>query len=193
MAPGRCSAGSAQDGARASSSTFRRVRKGATGSFWYPVVAETSDGRLNDQKGQHVKAEDAIRALDGARGGPVAEGNVGGGTGMICHEFKGGIGTASRRAQTPSGAFTVGALVQAIEVTPHRRRGLERAAKGLDLPVDALEDSPYVLVGTVEQIASQAREHAERFGVSRWTVFVDKPDAPPLPELAPVAEAFAAA
>ena len=85
------------------------VSKGAPGPFWYPVVAETSDGRLNDQKGQHVKAEHAIAALDAAKPGPVAEGNVGGGTGMICHGFKGGTGTSSRRLTTD---WVVGALVQ---------------------------------------------------------------------------------
>ena len=88
------------------------VKKGATGAFWYPVVAETSDGRLNDQKGQHVKAEDAIRALDAAKGGAVAEGNVGGGTGMLCHGFKGGTGTSSRKLPTEEGGYIVGALVQ---------------------------------------------------------------------------------
>jgi len=60
-----------------------------------PVVAETWDGALNDINGFHVKPEHVFAALDGARGGPVVEGNVGGGTGMICHRFKGGIGTAS--------------------------------------------------------------------------------------------------
>ena len=61
-----------------------------------PVVAETYDGVLNDINGQHLGEADALAALDAAVPGPVAEGNVGGGTGMICHEFKGGIGTASR-------------------------------------------------------------------------------------------------
>ena len=61
-----------------------------------PVVGETWDGTLNDIRGQHVTEEDALAAMDAARGGPVVEGNVGGGTGMICHRFKGGIGTSSR-------------------------------------------------------------------------------------------------
>jgi L-aminopeptidase/D-esterase-like protein len=78
-----------------------------------PVVAETWDGLLNDINGFHVKPEHAIAALDGARGGPVAEGNVGGGTGMICHSFKGGIGTASRVLAAEEGGYTVGVLVQA--------------------------------------------------------------------------------
>jgi D-aminopeptidase len=83
--------------------------------YWWslPVVAETWDGHLNDINGFHVRPEHAAKALAEARGGPVAEGNVGGGTGMICHEFKCGIGTASRRTATVAGDFTVGVLVQA--------------------------------------------------------------------------------
>jgi L-aminopeptidase/D-esterase-like protein len=85
--------------------------------FGLPVVAETYDGKLNDIRGGHVKAEHAWEALENARAGPVAEGNVGGGTGMICYEFKGGIGTASRVVRTGKGdgarAYTLGALVQA--------------------------------------------------------------------------------
>jgi L-aminopeptidase/D-esterase-like protein len=77
-----------------------------------PVVAETYDGFLNDINGFHVKAEHVLSALDGAKGGAVAEGNVGGGTGMICHGFKGGIGTASRRLAADAGGYTVGVLVQ---------------------------------------------------------------------------------
>ncbi len=74
-----------------------------------PVAGETYDGALNDINGFHVRPEHVHAALADAAGGPVAEGNVGGGTGMICHEFKGGIGTASRRV----GEWTVGVLVQA--------------------------------------------------------------------------------
>lgn len=77
-----------------------------------PVVAETWDGTLNDIEGMHVKPADVFRALDGASGGRVAEGNVGGGTGMICHRFKGGIGTASRKLSAEAGGYTVGVLVQ---------------------------------------------------------------------------------
>ncbi|HEY7233825.1 MAG TPA: P1 family peptidase [Gemmatimonadaceae bacterium] len=78
-----------------------------------PVVAETYDGRLNDINGFHVKPEHVLSALDGARGGVVPlEGNVGGGTGMICHGFKGGIGTASRKLDARDGGYTVGVLVQ---------------------------------------------------------------------------------
>jgi L-aminopeptidase/D-esterase-like protein len=88
------------------------VKHDAPGPFWYPLVAETSDGRLNDQKGLHVKAEDAMRALDSAAGGRIAEGNVGGGTGMLCNGFKGGTGTASRVLSREDGRFTLGVLVQ---------------------------------------------------------------------------------
>ena len=86
----------------------------AGGVYWsLPVVGETWDGALNDINGMHVKAEHALAALDAAAGGPVAEGCVGGGTGMICHDFKGGIGTASRVVGTDDGGYTVGVLVQA--------------------------------------------------------------------------------
>jgi D-aminopeptidase len=82
--------------------------------YWWslPVVAETWDGYLNDINGFHVKPEDAFHALDTAHGGPVEEGNVGGGTGMICNEFKGGIGSSSRVLDAKSGGYTVGVLVQ---------------------------------------------------------------------------------
>src|SRR5215467_109325 len=81
-------------------------------SWSLPIVAETWDGYLNDIDGFHVRAEDAFQALDTAHGGPVEEGNVGGGTGMICNEFKGGIGTASRVLDATYGGYTVGVLVQ---------------------------------------------------------------------------------
>jgi L-aminopeptidase/D-esterase-like protein len=94
-----------------------RVKKGApdASGYWWslPVVAETYDGYLNDTNGFHVKERHAFEALDGARPGPVSEGNVGGGTGMICYGFKGGIGTASRKLEQAQGGYTVGVLVQA--------------------------------------------------------------------------------
>jgi D-aminopeptidase len=82
--------------------------------YWWslPVVAETWDGYLNDINGFHVTAQDAIHALDSAATGPVAEGNVGGGTGMICNEFKGGVGTSSRVLNAKEGGYTVGVMVQ---------------------------------------------------------------------------------
>jgi L-aminopeptidase/D-esterase-like protein len=81
-------------------------------SWSLPVVAETADDDLNDMNGFHVKPEHVFHALDTARGGPVEEGSVGGGTGMICNEFKGGIGTSSRLLDAKFGGYTVGVLVQ---------------------------------------------------------------------------------
>ena len=78
-----------------------------------PVVGETYDGLLNDINGFHVRPEHLHKALAAAAAGPVEEGTVGGGTGMVCHEFKGGIGTASRVIDSTAGGFTVGVLVQA--------------------------------------------------------------------------------
>jgi L-aminopeptidase/D-esterase-like protein len=89
------------------------VKHNAKFQAWsMPVVAETYDGYLNDADGFHVKAEHAWAALDGAKPGHVPEGNVGGGTGMICFGFKGGIGTASRHLSADQGGYTVGVLVQ---------------------------------------------------------------------------------
>ena len=82
--------------------------------FWtLPVVAETYDGSLNDINGFHVKKEHAFNALNNAKGGIISEGNVGGGTGMICHGFKGGIGTSSRKIDLKEKKYTLGVLVQA--------------------------------------------------------------------------------
>ncbi len=78
-----------------------------------PLVTETADGWLNDMNGFHVRPEHVWTALEGAQSGPLAEGNVGGGTGMICYEFKGGTGTASRQLPEKYGGYTMGALVQA--------------------------------------------------------------------------------
>lgn len=87
---------------------------GEPDAFWgLPVVGETYDGSLNDINGFHVKKEDAFSALETAVGGRVVEGSVGGGTGMICHGFKGGIGTSSRLIETGQGTYTLGVLVQA--------------------------------------------------------------------------------
>src|SRR5262249_32329063 len=90
-----------------------RVKHGGPepGGYWWslPVVAETYDGYLNDTNGFHVKPEHAFHAIESAHGGRVEEGSVGGGTGMICNGFKGGIGTASRRVELKkAGTFTVG-------------------------------------------------------------------------------------
>jgi L-aminopeptidase/D-esterase-like protein len=92
---------------------IRHAPPDANGYSWsLPVVAETADDDLNDMNGFHVKPEHAFHALDTAHSGPVEEGNVGGGTGMICNEFKGGIGTSSRVLDATYGGYTVGVLVQ---------------------------------------------------------------------------------
>ncbi len=88
------------------------LRHGWTFRWITPVVAETYDGNLNDINGFHVSSEHAFAALDAAKSGAVAEGNVGGGTGMVCHQFKGGTGTSSRVVSAQSGSYTVGVLVQ---------------------------------------------------------------------------------
>jgi len=82
------------------------------GFYTYPVVAETYDGFLNDINGFHVRPDDLSAALEAAVSGPVPEGNVGGGTGMICYGFKGGTGTSSRVLSKEDGGYTVGVLVQ---------------------------------------------------------------------------------
>ena len=87
--------------------------EGYSGDFSLPVVAETYDGFLNDINGFHVKKEHVFQALDGAKTGALAEGNVGGGTGMMAHGFKGGTGTASRVLSAKEGGYKVGVLVQA--------------------------------------------------------------------------------
>jgi len=104
------------------------------GTFYtYPVVAETWDGYLNDINGFHVKPEDAVAALESAAPGPVAEGNVGGGTGMVCYGFKGGIGTASRKLTAQQGGYAVGVLVQ-CNCGGRRQLSLGGLPVGLEIP-----------------------------------------------------------
>ena len=107
-----------------------------------PVVAETWDGWLNDINGFHVKPEDVFSALDSARGGPVPEGNVGGGTGMVCYGFKGGTGTASRVLSQAEGGYTVGVLVQC---NCGRRPQLTIA--GVPVGKEIPQDAPYSKLG----------------------------------------------
>jgi L-aminopeptidase/D-esterase-like protein len=112
-----------------------------TGYWWsLPVVAETWDGWLNDINGFHVKAEDAFHAIDSAHGGPVEEGSVGGGTGMICNEFKGGIGTSSRKFEIKGTSHTVGVLVQCnYGVRPNLR--IAGVPVGKEIPENAAYSS----------------------------------------------------
>ena len=116
------------------------VAKGADGAWHLPVVGETWDGVLNDINGMHVRPEHVFAAIERAAGGPVAEGNVGSGTGMICHGFKGGIGTSSRVLPAEQGGYTVGVLVQANHGARVRLRvegvpvGEELSAERIPLP-----------------------------------------------------------
>ncbi len=124
------------------------LQHGFTRQPWsLPVVAETWDGTLNDINGFHVKPEHVFRALDTAAPGPVAEGNVGGGTGMICYQFKCGTGTASRRLDAQAGGYTVGVLVQAN----HGRRAELRVAGA---PIGAELSLPPARGGADEELGS---------------------------------------
>ena len=116
------------------------IRSGRSEALWgLPIVAETWDGYLNDLNGFHVQREHAFAALDGARGGPVAEGNVGGGTGMHTFEFKGGTGTASRRVRVRDvGDYTVGVLVQS-----NFGRRWQLQVTGVPVGRDWPEDAPF--------------------------------------------------
>ncbi|MFL5779598.1 MAG: P1 family peptidase [Chloroflexota bacterium] len=137
-----------------------------------PVVGETWDGLLNDINGFHVRAEHVSSALADARSGPVSQGNVGAGTGIVCHEFKGGIGTASRVLDRRFGAFTVGVLVQAN----HGRREwlrIDGVPVGDEIPSSEVP-SPY----------DHQRPRTKRTGVARGSgsiIAVVATDAPLLP------------
>src|ERR1700733_1980343 len=114
----------------------------ASESWWsLPVVAETWDGWLNDINGFHVKAEHVFHALDSAHSGVVEEGNVGGGTGMICNGYKGGIGTASRKLAVKGNTYTVGILVQCNYGTRENLR-IAGIPVGREIPVE----DPYALM-----------------------------------------------
>ncbi len=145
------------------------VDHGQTSQAWsLPVVAETWDGFLNDINGFHVKPEHVFAALDGARGGRVAEGNVGGGTGMRCYGFKCGTGTASRTIDAQRGGYTVGVLVQAN----HGTRDLLRVAGapvGQELP-----EAP-------ERRAADASRAGDALGEVGSIIIVVATDAPLLP------------
>jgi len=101
-----------------------------------PVVGETWDGELNDINGFHVKPEDAIAAMQDAHSGPIAEGNVGGGTGVVCFEFKGGTGTSSRKLPENLGGYTIGVLVQCNFGVRHLLR-IAGVPVGYEIPLDA--------------------------------------------------------
>jgi D-aminopeptidase len=140
------------------------LKHGATLQPWsLPVVAETWDGVLNDINGFHVRPEHVFAALDGAKSGPVAEGNVGGGTGMICYQFKCGTGTASRTLDAAAGGYTVGVLVQANHGTRAQLR-IAGVPVGAEIPVAPARRGP----------ASDDTEHGS-------IIIVIATDAPLLP------------
>ncbi len=116
-------------------------REGITGISGLPVVAETWDGWLSDPEAHPITNEHVFAALAGARGGPVAEGNVGAGTGIHCHEFKAGIGTASRQVTVKAGAYVVGALVQANQGDRHLLR-VDGVPVGREIP-PAITPTPW--------------------------------------------------
>jgi D-aminopeptidase len=161
-----------------------RVKHGdpdASGYWWStPVVAETWDGGLNDVNGFHVKPAHVEAALDGAKGGQVEEGNVGGGTGMTCHGFKCGIGTASRKVDVSGRGYTVGVLVQAnygtrgslriagVPVGQHLRQEAERRETDSDgdsgsIIIVVATDAP-LLPHQLERIAKRAGLGLARMG-----------------------------
>lgn len=135
-------------------------------SWSLPVVAETWDGYLNDANGFHVKPEDAFIALDSAHGGPVEEGSVGGGTGMVCNEFKGGIGTSSRVLEKKFGGYTIGVLVQ-CNYGQHDQLRIAGIPVGREIPGPPVWDddvgSIIVVVGTdAPLIPTQLKRLAKR-------------------------------
>lgn len=158
-----------------------RVKKGGkdpTGFWWsLPVVAETWDGYLNDINGFHVKPENAFEAINSANPGRVQEGSVGGGTGMICNEFKGGIGTASRKLSDRAGGYTVGVLVQCnygrrrdlmIAGAPVGREITDQPAyQASNLPVEREVGSIIIVVATdAPLVAHQLKRLAHRTALS---------------------------
>jgi D-aminopeptidase len=146
--------------------------------FWgLPVVGETWDGYLNDIRGEHVRPEHVEQALRDATSGPVEEGSVGGGTGMVCHGFKGGIGTASRILSKEQGGYVVGVLVQANHGRRHRftvngvNVGADMPTSEIPIPLQQLPGaagggSIIGIVGTdAPLIPTQCRRVAQRLGL----------------------------
>jgi D-aminopeptidase len=156
--------------------------------FWsLPVVGETYDGALNDLNGFHVRPAHVDEALAAAAGGPVAEGGVGGGTGMICHELKGGIGTASRRVGEDDGGWVVGVLVQA-NYGDRRLLRIDGVPVGQEIPTTEVS-SPWDDAARLEDAAVAAMaasaghtSRSERSGPGGGSIIVIlATDAPLLP------------
>ncbi|HEX6741767.1 MAG TPA: P1 family peptidase [Sphingomicrobium sp.] len=164
------------------------VKHGWESDWNVPITSETWDGALNDLNGFHVRAEDALAALDSARPGPVAEGSVGGGTGMMCNDFKGGIGTSSRKLPPERGGWTVGVLVQCNYGYLARRLlriagapvGQELADRYLPCFVKPVEKPamPYEVCGARNSTADASGDERSRDGS---IIVVVATDAPLLP------------
>jgi L-aminopeptidase/D-esterase-like protein len=142
--------------------------------YWYayPVVAETYDGVFNDINGQHVTREDVFKALDSAKTGKVQEGGVGGGTGMMCYNFKGGIGTASRVLDKDHGGYTIGVLVQAN----HGVRS-QLTIAGVPVGKELMDTLPYTIEGQPMRLAATTAPPEETGSI----IVVLATDAPLLP------------
>lgn len=139
---------------------------GITDDTLTPVVAECDDSRLNDSQGRHVSEADVIKALEGATSGPVAEGGVGAGTGMISYGFKGGIGTASRRVTAEEGGYTVGVLVNANH---GRREELIVAGVPVGRDYQQREGAP---LGSAPPAPTHQREGAPLAGAGEGSIIV---------------------
>lgn len=158
--------------------TYRVEHKGNTPAWSLPVVAETYDGFLSDINGMHVRPEHVFAAFDEVASGPVAEGNVGSGTGMLCHGFKGGMGTSSRVLAAEDGGWATGVLVQANYGQRHRLQ-VDGVPVGEAIPVSEIPapgsppdgtGSIIVIVATdAPLIAAQCRRLAQRasLGIGR--------------------------
>ena len=143
--------------------------------YWYayPVVAETYDGVFNDINGQHVKKEHVFRALDSATTGPVLEGGVGGGTGMMSYFFKGGIGTASRVIRKELGGYTVGVIVQAN----HGQRS-QLTIAGVPVGMELMDTLKPVIEGMPIGAGPAAKNEKETGSI----IIILATDAPLLPD-----------
>jgi L-aminopeptidase/D-esterase-like protein len=151
--------------------------------WWLPVVAETYDGGLNDINGFHVKPEHVLEALDRAAGGLPQEGAVGGGTGMVCHGFKGGIGTASRKLSVQEGGYTVGVLVQ-CNYGSRRDLRIAGVPVGEEIPdlVGCIANSDPLPAGSSRPHCDENRRGAADEGAEQGSIIVVvATDAPLLP------------
>jgi D-aminopeptidase len=161
------------------------------GAFWYPVTAETADWPLNDIRGQHVTTQDAWDAMNSASSGPALEGNVGGGTGMVCNGFKGGTGTSSRKLSAEAGGYTVGVLVQCnygsqdqlrvagIEVAHEMQLQTPCVEKKLDPPVRDWDGTPAPLC---KQDAASTADGLRRRAEHGSIIVIVATDAPLTPD-----------